>query len=167
MLTQLWTSSRHPKAFPDYQLFYSSKHPMHALSIALDQIEPTCYSKAMSSPTWRVAMGQEFDALLFNRTWSLCPKSIYQWIIRNKWVYKIKRKLDSSMECFKACLVAKGYGQHSGVDFIETFIPVVKSFIIWTILALVVNFNWCIRQLNVSDAFLHSFFDEVVYMEQP
>jgi hypothetical protein len=47
-------------------------------------------------------MGLEFDALLANGTWSLCPRPAQQNIVRNKWVYKIKRKPDGSVERFKA-----------------------------------------------------------------
>jgi hypothetical protein len=64
-------------------------------------------------------------------------------------------------------LVAKGFDQESGVDFTETFSPVVKTFTIRVILALAVQFNWVICQLDVSNAFLYGHLLEVVYMEQP
>jgi hypothetical protein len=62
-------------------------------------------------------MQQEFDALLSNRTWHLCPRPTSHNIIENKWVYKIKQKPDGSMERFKARLVAKGFEQSSGINF--------------------------------------------------
>lgn len=64
-------------------------------------------------------------------------------------------------------MVAKSFDQESGVDFIETFSPVVKTSIIRVILTLAVQFNWSIRQLDMSNAFLHGFLPEEVYMEQP
>jgi len=71
-------------------------------------------------------MGREFDSLMINGTWSLypCPLAIH--IVRNKWVYKVKRRLDGSIELSKARLVAKGYDQKSGVDYHETFSLVIK-----------------------------------------
>jgi hypothetical protein len=54
-------------------------------------------------------MGDEFDALIANQTWSLCPRPSNHNIIRNKWVYKIKQKQDGSLERYKARLVAKGF----------------------------------------------------------
>jgi hypothetical protein len=112
-------------------------------------------------------MGDEFDALLANETWSLCHRPSQHNIIRNKWVYKIKQKQDGSIDWYKARLVAKGFDQDSGVDFTETFTLVVKTSTIWVILTLAVQFNWSIRQLDVFNVFLHGFLLEEVYMEQP
>jgi hypothetical protein len=59
-------------------------------------------------------MGREFDALMINGTWSLYPRPLDKHIVRNKWVYKVKKRPDDSIEHFKARLVAKGYDQRSG-----------------------------------------------------
>jgi len=118
-------------------------------------------------PEWRAAMGLKFGALLANDTWSLCPQPLHQHIVRNKWVYKIKRQQDGSIECFKARLVAKGFDQKSGVDFHETFSLVTKQSTIRVVLTLVVHFDWCIRQSDVSNAFLHGYLAEAVFIEQP
>jgi hypothetical protein len=82
-------------------------------------------------------------------------------------VYKIKRKVDGSLDHNKARLVAKGFKQQYEIDYGETFSPVVKSVIIRVILSLAVSRGWMIRQLDVQNAFLHGYLEEEVYMRQP
>jgi hypothetical protein len=88
-------------------------------------------------------------------------------VIRNKWVFKIKRKVDGTVERFKARLVAKGFDQQSGLDYTETFSPVIKPSTIRVVLTLAVHFAWIIKQLDVSNAFLQGHLTETVYREQP
>lgn len=64
-------------------------------------------------------------------------------------------------------LVANGNQQTEGLDFQETFIAVVKQPTIRTVLSLALHHKWELRQLDVSNAFLHGTLDEVVYMKQP
>jgi hypothetical protein len=110
---------------------------------------------------------QEFEALLSTGTWSLCPRPANHNIICNRWVYKIKRKSGGTIERFEARLVAKGFDQRSGIDYVEIFSHVIKPSTIRIVLTLVVHFDWEIRLLDVSNAFLHGNLLEEVYMDQP
>ncbi|XP_071681692.1 uncharacterized mitochondrial protein AtMg00810-like [Lolium perenne] len=112
-------------------------------------------------------MDEEFSALLRNDTWRLVPPGHGRNIIDCKWVYKVKRKADGTIDRYKARLVAKGFKQLYGVDYEDTFSPVVKSATIRLVLSLAVSRNWKLRQLDVKNAFLHGVLEEEVYMRQP
>ena len=81
-------------------------------------------------------MKAEIDALQANHTWVMCKLPLGKVPIGCKWVYKIKLKADGSVERYKARLVAKGFTQTEGIDFYETFSPVVKFVTVRTLLAL-------------------------------
>ena len=85
-------------------------------------------------------------------------------IVGCKWVFRIKRKVDGTIDRYKARLVAKGFHQQPGVDFGETYSPVVKPTAIRIVLSIAISFGWTIRQLDVQNAFLHGFLSEDVYM---
>jgi histone deacetylase 1/2 len=129
--------------------------------------EPTSVEQALGDKNWAAAMDAEYWALVENKTWHLVPKPKGKNVIGCKWVYKIKRKSDGSIDRYKGRLVAKGYKQRYGIDYEDTFSPVVKAATIRLILSLVVSKDWCLRQLDVQNAFLHGILEEEVYMSQP
>uniref|UniRef100_A0A2N9G021 Integrase catalytic domain-containing protein n=1 Tax=Fagus sylvatica TaxID=28930 RepID=A0A2N9G021_FAGSY len=129
--------------------------------------EPTTYATASKHPQWCNAMDEEFEALQKQGTWTLVPAPSTKNIVGCKWVYKLKYNSDGTISRYKARLVAKGFHQQYGVDFAETFSPVVKPPTVRLILSLAVSLNWPLRQLDVKNAFLHGTLKEEVYMVQP
>jgi histone deacetylase 1/2 len=112
-------------------------------------------------------MDTEMAALHRNDTWSLVPPRPGINIIDSKWVFKLKHNADGSIDRFKARLVAKGFKQRQGIDYDDTFSPVVKPTTIRVLLSLAVSHGWHMRQLDVHNAFLHGVLSEEVYMRQP
>jgi histone deacetylase 1/2 len=112
-------------------------------------------------------MEAEFSALQTNKTWQLVPPRPGVNIIDCKWVFKIKQKSDGTIERYKARLVAKGFKQRYGLDYEDTFSPVVKPTTIRLLLSIALTQGWHLRQLDIQNAFLHGVLEEEVYMRQP
>jgi histone deacetylase 1/2 len=112
-------------------------------------------------------MEMEFNALQANQTWRLVHPVPGANIIDSKWVFKVKQKSDGSIERYKARLVAKGFKQRYGLDYEDTFSPVVKPTTIRLLLSMALTHGWCLRQLDIQNAFLHGILEEEVYMRQP
>ncbi|RVW86355.1 Retrovirus-related Pol polyprotein from transposon RE1 [Vitis vinifera] len=129
--------------------------------------EPCTYSQASKNDSWVQAMNREYQALLRNNTWSLVPPPSSAHIVGCSWIYKLKYRPDGSIDRHKARLVAQGFTQTPGIDYFDTFSPVVKPCTIRLILALAVSFQWPVRQLDVENAFLNGDLEEEVFMTQP
>lgn len=112
-------------------------------------------------------MDEEIRALQQNDTWTLVPRPANTNIVGSKWVFRIKYLPDGSVERFKARLVAKGYTQVPGLDYTDTFSPVVKATTVRVVLSIAVTNKWPLRQLDVKNAFLNGTLIERVHMEQP
>ncbi|KAL8120428.1 hypothetical protein AgCh_017563 [Apium graveolens] len=152
--------TRNPKYYNDKFINVTTNHPMHVA------LEPSTVAQAMKDPLWRKAMDDEYNALIQNGTWELIPRSNHV-PISCKWVFRVKRKPDGSLEKYKACLVTKGFLQQPGRDFVDTFSPVIKPATIRIVLCIALSRNWQLRQLDINNAFLHGTLHEDVYMLQP
>ena len=134
-------------------------------SIALSaQVVPVSY-KAATKPDnidfWFPGIKKEHDCLLRNKTWSLVKRTPDMHVLPSKYVFRVKNGGP------KARVVALGCNQLFGIDYLETFAPVVKLTTIRTLLALAALFDLEIEQMDVITAFLNGDLDEVIYMMIP
>jgi histone deacetylase 1/2 len=170
MQTRLRNNIVQAKVFTDGTIRYPVNARGFAAALSADRVsvsEPRNLEEALANPDWKKAMDLEYSALLKNETWELVPPPKGINLIDSRWVYKVKRNADGSVERFKARLVAKGFKQRHGIDYFDTYSPVVKPSTIRIILSLAVSQGWSMRQIDIQNAFLHGVLEEKVYMKQP
>ncbi|CAG4987165.1 unnamed protein product [Colias eurytheme] len=127
------------------------------------------YEEAMSGPEkeeWCKAMKEELQSFDDNKAWTFVDRSEADRIVQCKWVFKRKYKSDNSVR-YRARLVAKGFTQREGVDYYETYSPVLRYSTLRLLFALSVKLNFQITHLDVITAFLNGYLHENVYMQAP
>lgn len=99
-------------------------------------------TKALTDPKWCQAMSTKYDVLVRNGTWNIVPPASNQNIMGCKWIFRIKCHSNGSIDMFNACLVAKGFHQHPGIDYLNTFSPVIKPATVRVVLSLATSQGW-------------------------
>ncbi|XP_038896537.1 uncharacterized mitochondrial protein AtMg00820-like [Benincasa hispida] len=103
----------------------------------LDKTEPRSYKESLLHPSWKQAMLEEYEALIRNN--AALPQDRKG--IGSKWVFRLKQTPSDEIARYKARLVAQGFNQDYGIDYFETFNPVVKPTIIQLILSIALSQN--------------------------
>ncbi|XP_072071634.1 uncharacterized protein [Arachis hypogaea] len=152
-----------------HHLSYSLFTPKHqAFTFALiNNSDPKHYSEAVMHDCWRKAIEAELTALEQSKTWIITSLPPGKNAVGCKWIFRTKFHPDGTIERHKARLVAQGFTQIPGVDYIDTFSPVVKMSTVRVLLTVAAAKNWHLHQLDVNTAFLHGDLHEDVYMKLP
>lgn len=129
--------------------------------------EPPSIVVALQSPQWKNAMQSEYQAPVDNGAWTLVPYTPDMKVISNKWIFKVKTNADGSLDKLKARLVARGFEQFAGVDYLETFSPVIKSSTIRFVFFLAATRHWYIQQLDINNVFLNGLLEDKIFITQP
>ncbi|CAB0037528.1 unnamed protein product [Trichogramma brassicae] len=136
----------------------------------MDVVEPYTYGEATSgsdAKEWRHAIEQELQSLDRNGTWIVVPRPKDRRVIDSKWVFKFQEEKAGKPRKYKARLCARGFRQQEGVDFQETFAPVIRYDATRIMLAMAAQLDLDLIQFDVASAFLHGELEEEVYMEPP
>ena len=139
-------------------------------TVCNEQPEPVSVTEVKSSPdklTWERAMEAEMKSLQTNKVWELVELPLNKKVIGSKWIFKRKMNADGTLERYKARLVAQGCTKIFGLDYEETFSPVVRFESIRCLPAMATQHKLCLHQMDVSTAFLHGELSEEVYLKQP
>lgn len=120
-------------------------------------------------PQWRDAMHEELHSLIGRHTWDLVRRAEVNGakVITCRWVCALKRDEHGNIKRYKARLVIHGFKQEFGVNFHETYAPVVRFESIRAAIYFAMTHGWDILQYDVKTAFLYGELAELVFMEQP
>jgi len=140
-----------------------------ATSIRDKTTNPETLEEALSrgdGKLWQAAMEEEMKSLEEAVTWELVPRPSHQKAIKSKWIFVVKYHPDGTTR-HKARFVARGFSQKEGIDYHETFSPVMKYQSLRILLSIANARNMFIEQMDVKTAFLHGDLEEEIYLEQP
>ena len=132
--------------------------------------DPTNVKEALSSENneeWHKAMKSEIESLQKNNVWELEELPEGRSAVGCKWVFKTKLDAQGNIERYKARLVAQGFTQRYGVDYDETFSPVVRFESVRSLFAIASKYKLAVHQMDVTTAFLNGELKEEIFMKQP
>ena len=127
--------------------------------------EPQTYKDALVSSDgtkWQKAMATEVESLRANDVWDLVELSKDRKTVGSKWVFKLKVAADGSIES-----MAQGFSQKFGVDYDETFCPVVRPESVRGVITLAAQNDLKLHQMDITTVFLNGELKDEVYMKQP
>lgn len=161
------SSTSHPISSCLSYYAISSSYKAYLTTFSASITEPSSYNQVSQNKQWVYAMDQEIVGLTDNHTSEVVDLPAGKTFIVCKRVYKVKYKDDGSIERYKARLVAKGFTQQDGLDYHDTFSPVVKMVTVRAVVSIAAQSNWPLFQMDVYNAFIQGDIFEDVYMTLP
>ncbi|TFY75537.1 hypothetical protein EWM64_g8475, partial [Hericium alpestre] len=184
-VTELLDANEHPAIFADddacYRVTSYDKKMLpqpagtlpakeHVNSACADPNgDPLTYKEAMLHPDtaeWLTACNEELHSF---KQMGIEVRKVrsFLMVVNSKWIFRIKRGPNGEVEKYKARLVVKGFTQVEGIDFDETFAPVVKFTSLRMLLALVAKKDLEVHQMDVKTTYLHGELEEEIYLQPP
>jgi len=132
--------------------------------------DPRTYKEAMvrsDAAEWDAACKDEIRNFQQMGVYNVVPQPKGRKVVGSKWVLRIKCGPDGQVQKYKARIVAQGFTQVKGLNYDQTFAPVVKLSTFRAILAIAVQQNLTIHQMDVKAAYLNGKLKEEIHMEAP
>jgi hypothetical protein len=133
----------------------------------MSSIEPKKIDEALKDVDWVNTMHEELNNFKRNQVCELVERPKRHNVIGTKWIFRNKQDQDGIVVRNKARLVAQDYTQVEGLDFGETHTLVARLEAIRILLAYAYAHNIKLYQMDMKSAFLNSYINEEVYVEQP
>jgi hypothetical protein len=121
-------------------------------------LEPLTLAEAKQRSDWLLweqAIKEELEMLKTTGTWELTERPPNVNVVGSKWVFRAKKDAAGNVVCYKARLVAQGFSQVPGVDYFDTFAPIVRLISIRSILAIAANLDMEIHQIDIKGTYLN------------
>ncbi|WMV55478.1 hypothetical protein MTR67_048863 [Solanum verrucosum] len=119
------------------------------------------------STNWKEAVNSEIKSILSNHTWELTDLPSGNKLLGSKWIFKRAMKADGTIDKYMARLVVKGYRKKKGLDYFDTYSPIIRITSIRMLIALTAVHDPKIHQMDVKTTLLKGELEEEIYMEQP
>ncbi|GMF51860.1 unnamed protein product [Phytophthora fragariaefolia] len=151
----------------DYELEIPESLVIHAVNTIL---EPTSVNAAMNAEDadkWIEALYNEFGELLRNNTWELVERPKGAKVLTSKWVFVRKRNAGGEVVRHRARITIKGCQQDFGLNYWDTYAPVVSAEAVKLVLLLALHYGLECRHIDFVTALLNGPIDCDIYMEQP
>jgi hypothetical protein len=143
-------------------------NPALLITLANKEDNPT-FKEAMASidaAGFIKAMEIETRTLIDLDVFDVVPRP-QQKVISGVWAFKRKRYPDGSVRKLKARYCARGFEQQQGVDYFETFAPVVMWLTVRLLLIMSILMDLETKQIDYTAAFVHAPIDCTVFVEMP
>jgi hypothetical protein len=144
-------------------------NPALLVTVANQEDNPTL-KEVMNRPDaagFMKAMEIELDTLISMKAFVIVDKKPWMNVVSSVWAFKRKRYPDGSIRKLKARICARGFEQIEGVDYFETFAPVVQWMTVRIVLIMTILLNLENKQIDYTAAFLQAPIDHDVYVEMP
>ena len=165
----------HSYANPDYAFITINSTDLNIeVRDTMDATTPKNFKAAMSGPDrtlWAEACDKELRAIEDFGTWQLCDtrevKKAGGNILSARWVFKVKKQADGSVERYKARLVARGFEQVFLKDYDVVYSPVASLDHVRGVFALATTLGLHLRTGDVPNAFLNGDCDKEIFVASP
>jgi hypothetical protein len=147
------------------ELAFYAAHQAYAASSELPV--PRTFKQAMAGAQktqWEEGM---LAAHMENGTWQPVELPVGRTPVGSHWVFHIKRTADGSIERYKARLVAQGFSQRPGWDYVESSAPTIRLSVVRALFALVTVDDLECNSIDITTAFLNGDLEEEIYMKPP
>ena len=152
-----------------YDSLVNYLNPAAFATMANKEDNPT-YKEALASPDatgFIRAMELEVETIQQKNGYILAPRPRNQKVLSGVWAFKRKRYPDGSVRKLKARYCARGFEQQQGIDYFETFAPVVMWLTVRLLLIMSILMKLETKQIDYTAAFIHAPIDCLVYVECP